>query len=298
MRVVAATDPFNQMNSIAAVEHEPTATAKGSHYHLKAGDLDPELNKTIEEVVLCTEDFIVYIDTELAVQWRTADQHEAPEYCGEVLNVVAMLEAQSGFISDPATLRVIRRRIGEGLARCFSGNPKKNSLAALSDVELDLKARNKEISWKWYFLSAMRLTSGLVLCFAILWLMRDYVKAHTGKVAFEVTLGVLCGGLGALLSVISRSNRIIMDANAGKPLHELEGLSRIGAGLIGALLVALSIKAGLILGGTHFSGSSFALLLACCMVAGASERLVPSLVVSFERISAPEKRGHRSDETS
>lgn len=279
---------------------EPASTAPDSHYHLKAGDLDPELNKTIEEIVLCTETFIVYVDSELAVQWRTADQHEEPEYCGEVLNIVAALEAQSQFISDQRILRVFRRRIGEGLARCLAGHTRKNSLAALREVELELKARNKEISWQWYFLSATKLTSGLILCFVIFWLFRDNVNAVIGNAAFEVGLGTICGALGALLSVISRSNRLIMDANAGKRLHQLEGLSRIGAGLIGALLVALLIKAGVILGGAHFSGNPLALLLASCMVAGASERLVPSLIVSFEKTTAPtaEKRsGHSSDET-
>lgn len=259
--------------------------AADSHYHLKAGDVDPELNKTIEEIVLSTDDFVVYVDTEQAVQWRTADQHKQPEYCGEVLNMVASLEAQSQFISDPKVLRVIRRRIGEGLARCLSGYPKENSLAALREVNLELKARNKEVSWKWYFLSAIKLTSVLAGCFIVLWLARECAKDFVGKTAFDVGLGTICGAFGALLSVISRSNRLVMDANAGESLHKLEGLSRIGAGLVGALLVALSIKAGLILGGTHFSGSPLALLLAFCMVAGASERFVPSLIVKFEKAS-------------
>ncbi len=260
------------------------------HYHLTAGKLDPELNKTIEEIVLCTKDFIVYVDSEQTVQWRTTDHHKMPEYCGEVLNTVATLEAKSQFISDPKALRVVRRRIGEGLARCLDGYPKENSLATLREVELELKIRNKEISWKWYFLSAMKLTAVLTISFVALWLLRDQARVYVGAAAFEVILGSICGAIGALLSVMSRSNRLIMDANAGKALHQLEGLSRIGAGLIGALLVALSIKAGIILGGASFSGNPQALLLAFCIVAGTSERLVPSLIASLEKTATPKTK--------
>lgn len=278
------------MSSEVVDEQKSSSTVTGDHYHLKAGDVDPELNKTIDEIVLSTKYFIVYVDSEQAVQWRTTDHHTMPEYCGEVLNAVAALEAKSQFISDSKALRIVRRRIGEGLARCLDGYPKENSLATLREVELELKIRNKEISWKWYFLSAMKLTAVLVFSFAVFWLLRDQVRACVGTAAFEVILGTICGAFGALLSVMSRSNRLIMDANAGKSLHQLEGLSRIGAGLIGALLVALSIKAGIILGGTRFSGNSLALLLAFCIVAGTSERLVPSLISTFEKNATPKTR--------
>lgn len=271
------------MSSEVVDRQESSLSMTGDHYHLKAGDVDPELNKTIEEIVLSTKYFIVYVDNEQAVQWRTTDHHKMPEYCGEVLNTVAALEAKSQFISDLKALRVVRRRIGEGLARCLDGYPKENSLATFRELELELKIRNKEIAWKWYFLSAMRLTAALVISFVTLWLLRDQARACVGSAAFEVILGAICGALGALLSVMSRSNRLVMDANAGKSLHQLEGLSRIGAGLIGALLIALSIKAGIILGGTHFSGNPLALLLAFCIVAGTSERLVPSLITTFEK---------------
>lgn len=263
----------------------PVAPAKAlpRHYNLKAGDIDQNLAKTVKEIVLCTEEFIVYIDTDLYVQWHTTDEHKSPDYCGDVLNMVASLEAQSGFIQDKAMLLTIRKRIGEGLARCLDGHPKENSLAALKEVAAELRSRNKEVSWVWYFQAAYWVTLSLAVVFAVFWLFRAEVRSGIGTNAFEVLLGSICGTFGALLSATARSDRLTLDANAGKNLHMLEGLARIATGFIGALLVALAIKAGLILGGTKFSGDQLALTLCLCIVAGASERLVPSLVTTIER---------------
>lgn len=252
------------------------------HYCLKAGDVDPELGKKIKEVVICSELFIVYIDTDLCVQWHTTNDHKEPDYCGEVLNLVATLEAQSNFMTDKSMLFDFRKRIGEGLARCLSGYPKEISITFLKEVAVELKARNKDVSWVWYFQASYWVTLLLAVVFAVFWLVRGRFRAEIGSAAFDVALGSICGTFGALLSVTARSNYLTLDANAGKNLHMLEGLARVAVGAIGALLVALAIKAGLILGGTTFSGNQFALLLCLCICAGASERLVPSLITTIE----------------
>ncbi len=280
--------------SASASNDAASLKSPAPHYCLKAGDVDPELGKTIKEIVICSELFIVYIDLDLCVQWHTTDDHKEPDYCGEVLNFVATLEAQSNFITDQSMLFDFRKRIGEGLARCLSGYPKETSIAALKEVAVELKARNKDVSWVWYFQASYWVTFLLAAIFAVCWLLRDQLRAEIGSAAFDVALGSICGTFGALLSVTARSNRLTFDANAGKNLHMLEGLARVAAGAIGALLVALAIKAGLILGGTTFSGNQFALLLCLCIGAGASERLVPSLVTTVERATSNGGSGNRS----
>jgi hypothetical protein len=49
-------------------------------------------------------------------------------------------------------------------------------------------------------------------------------------------------------------------------------------------LVALSVKGGIVFAPLSTSGNRLAALLAVCMVAGASERFVPSLI---ERVDKP-----------
>lgn len=256
---------------------------EGHHFHLKNGDYHAELNKTIQDLVLSNEEYLVYVASDYSIQWITTEEHQASDHFGEILSRVAILEARSGFIEDPSALGNIRRQIAEGLARCLSGDQKTVCLAILDEVDHLLVARNKETAWKWYFMAAYKVTGVCSLALVLLWLMRAYVVENIGRTAFEVSLGIFCGAIGALLSATTRANRLVMDANAGKQIHQLEGLSRIGAGLIGALFVALSFEGGLVMGGVQFPGSRLAMLLAFCIAAGASERLVPSLVDKIER---------------
>lgn len=276
----ASAAPFGQIVADAS-----TGGVKplSRHYSLKAGEVDPELGKKIKDIILCTELFIVYVDSDLSIQWHTTADHKEPDYCGEVLNLVATLEAQSNFIEDKSKLFDFRKRIGEGLSRCLSGYPKENAMTALKEVAAELKARNKEVSWVWYFQAAYWVTFVLAVVFWVFWLLRAPLQEQIGISAFHVVLGAICGTFGALLSATARSELLTLDANAGKKLHILEGLARVAAGFIGALLVALAIKGGIILGGTTFSGSQLAFILCFCIVAGSSERLVPSLITTVEK---------------
>ena len=256
-----------------------------THYDLKQGFHDPELNKTVEHVILATDEFVVYLDSEMDVQWHSVDEYERPEHCGDVLSRATILEAQSSFIKDKVRLCGVRRLVAEAIAQCMHKQPKSASDLLLREAEQKLEARNKEISWQWYFTAAYITTAVSILLVLGIWLLRPWFVKYLGNTGVEVVLGALCGPLGALLSATSRANRLVMDANAGRNIHQFEGLCRIGVGLVGALFVALAIKGGLIMGGMTFQGNPLALMLALCVAAGASERLVPSLVVAFEKLA-------------
>lgn len=271
------------MTSTAALEVGATGSGDSDHYSLKAGDLDPELNKRIKDLVLSTEDFIVYLADDLSVQWRTADSHVQASHCGDILSQAAILEAQSQFIENQAILGPIRRQIAEAIAHCFADQPVSGSLRLLDEARRQLVARNKEIAWSWYFTSAYFVGALCVFIFYGLWTWREVAVGIWGQVAVEVVLGALCGPLGAILSTTSRANGLVLDANAGKAILRLEGLSRVGAGFIGAAFVAMTLKSGMLLGGVNFPGSKLAFMLAFCIAAGSSERIIPSLVVAFEK---------------
>jgi hypothetical protein len=267
----------------AALSASPDLAEKEDLFLLKPGVRDDLLEKTIDEVVMTSDEFIVYLATDLSIQWRMTDEHMWRPEIGSALNTAAKLEARSKFISDAPTLRGVRRQIAEGLARSFEGPDNSVAVVALREVENEIKARNKEVSWSWYFTAAYAVTLTSLVFVVCSWLARDTLRAHIGAQAFEVLLGTLLGAVGALISATSRGNRLHLDANAGHKIHTLEGLLRIAAGMVGAAFAALAFKGGVLFGGVHFAGSQFALLLTLCIAAGASERLVPDLLGKLDR---------------
>ena len=79
---------------------EENKSARPSFYDLKEGDLDPELNKVVGTIILVTYKFIVYLDSDLDVQWHFVDDYEPPEYFGDVSGDATILETRSSFIKD------------------------------------------------------------------------------------------------------------------------------------------------------------------------------------------------------
>lgn len=268
---------------------EEKKSSRPSHYDLTEGDLDPELNKVVRTIILVTYDFIVYLDSDLDVQWHFVDDYEPPEYFGDVSGDATILETRSSFIKDKKKLSDVRRLIAEAIAQCLHKQPQSVSSLLLAAAEQKVQVRNRESSWLWYFGCAGSLSLVCIFLIFILWIFRLCFVTYLGNTGFEVVLGALCGPVGALLSAGSRANRLVMDANAGPSLHVLEGLSRVVVGLVGASLLALAIKGGLIMGGLTFNASPLALMLALCMAAGASERLVPSLIVAFDKLAGTQE---------
>ncbi len=104
--------------------------------------------------------------------------------------------------------------------------------------------------------------------------------------ALEVLTGATMGSLGAFLSVAGRTEAIHFEPVAGPRIHKIEGAIREIVGISGALLVALAVKADLLLPGVSQRLSHpFLGLLVACFAAGAAERLVPGLIGNMAKSS-------------
>lgn len=268
-------NPITTAKPGTAVEVDHWST---SLYELKSGDYDHALKKKIFEVVYVAEKCIIYLAEDYSIQWRMQAGCVQPNDFNSILGIVNLLEARSRFIENKDILASVRKQIAEGLARCVDGTPTTEAMKLLREADIEIGNRNKETSWKWYFSTASGLVAICTLAILIFWLQRVYLRNKFGETGFEIVFGSLCGSIGAILSIAARGDRLHLDANAGDWIHRMEAISRIGAGLAGAAFVATAIKSGLLLGGVNFAGSPFSLLLAFCMAAGMSERLIPNLV--------------------
>ncbi|MCI0740785.1 MAG: hypothetical protein L0Y72_17175, partial [Gemmataceae bacterium] len=143
-----------------------------------------------------------------------------------------------------------------------------------------ISARNQEAARFWYVMSGFGGAVGILLAWAVLavWL-RDWLDGGLVDCLF----GACAGGLGAFLSILTRVGNAKLDVSAGMKLHVLEGLSRIGIGMLGGVLVTIAYTLGLVFSTLAPGTASRDLLIVLIsLVAGVSERLVPTLIKSVE----------------
>lgn len=263
--------------------------AKHNVVFLKEGDIDPLFGKKVKLLILQTEAFLVFIDEHLEIQWGWNRPAGSDTDFGKVLNRQAYLESKARFITDQGQKLHIQRMIAEGIARYMDSLSAERAKEIHDIVENEIRECSIRTSWQWYFSGAYYLAAAATLLMLPAWVLRVELRGWLGLAGFDVLMGTLMGAIGALLSIASRGDRITLDANAGMLLHQAEGLARILVGMAGALLVALAFKGGLLLNNFDARGSALATLLFLCFVAGASERLVPSLIAKVDAAHAEKK---------
>jgi hypothetical protein len=267
------------------IEDPPNNPPKASKIYpfqfsdIKEGDIDPTLGKKVKWLISSNDNFIVYIseddqDSEgLYVEWNMNDGDILKPDTGPYLNRVGQLESVDlSYLSETRKISY-KRMLAEGVARLFQGNLDA-SKAALDLAESWITARNTEVARRWYLVGSGLVA--LVSAFAI-FALGYWNQQFRAFPYFNLIIGTAFGGLGAWLSIIQRSRTAGLDVAAGPILHYLEGAFRIIAGCLGALLVAMAIKAGLFIQADRLS-----LITVICMIAGVSERLVPSFIEQME----------------
>lgn len=272
------------MNS-ATESNAPDSLVSGSalvvdNYDLfREGDFEPYLGKKIHILVYKEKECIVYIDEDLFVEWAfTPNYSEWDTDFSRVLNRVTDVQAYPLAHLSQEQLCTFRQLVAEAVARLLKDRKPRAANEALDTAVRWVQARNREIA-RWWYLKASGVTAMLAaLALLVLWLFRMRIAAIVGETALEVALGAGAGSIGALLFILWRSKGIQLDPSAAKRIHQFEGVARVAAGGIGAALVALAIKGGVILQQYSDSANHLCALLAACMLAGASERFVPNLV--------------------
>ena len=254
------------------------SAVKINYDSIKEGEVDKELNKTVKVLIVATDRFTVYIDTNNNIQWY-GDAPSTPDF-GDILNTTTRLEVYSEFLDDAIKL-ILRRQIGEAIARAMETNYSQAKEICVLVYE-EIKDRRREQAWIWYFSSAY-IVSGI--CFLLMitgWLFRSFVKSYVGDTAFFVLFCSMAGAIGALISISTRSQTIILDSQAGKVLHFSEGMARMLVGLFSGAIVTLSVKSGIFLNGLNVEKGSLSAMLVICLLAGASERFVPSMIKKID----------------
>lgn len=241
-------------------------------------------------LIRSTEDYIVVLDLNGRLDWETLQSldktiRDYPAEKGEkhhdIISQIALEESRpcEGFTSE--VLHHYRRLLGEALAMCLS----QQHLAAeklVKGAQEYFVARNAEVSRDWYLRATGRAAGMFALLGVCLWLGRGYANLILGDTAFWLALSASAGAVGALFSVIVRSGKLHFDASAGRPLHNLEGYSRVVAGAIAAAMAVMAVRSNIILGALTIGGNVKMISLLAAVAFGTSERYVTSIISRFD----------------
>ena len=286
LQPIADSDVGPEPNSESANGNHSTpdhfVLTRSGFSKLREGDDERVHGKTIKCLISKHRDYIVYLDNEMSVWWATNKDFEFLENAksGEILNEVSYLESVDVSALKPYQLEGFRRMLGEAVARLFDTNDQKQARAVLKYARHYITARCTENARLWYLSASSIATLIVTIIIGSLLLNREAIQL--GDKAVTVILGIGGGALGALLSILLRSEGVPKDISAGRTLYYCEAISKIVAGMIGALIVALGIEAKFFLGNLDAASNHMTLIMLFCLVAGASERLIPSLISKVE----------------
>lgn len=244
------------------------------------GDIEPTLHKRIRILIDKQPNYIVYIDDDLFVEW--ALHLPAASDFDTVANEIGHLETLAITQLLPSQRELLARLLGEAMARILGDTRNKDGAQeVLSEAREYLNARGTENARKWYLIGSGTMCGGFLAIAGFLLFMRVKVASGAWQQFIEILASATLASLGAMISIASRTEKINVEPVAGQRIHAFEGAVRVIVGVIGASFVAISIKADILLGIFHSLSQPFLALIVACMVAGASERLIPSLITNM-----------------
>lgn len=243
------------------------------------GDTDPTLNKKIRALIDCNKDYIVYLDEDLYVEWSF--NQDSPDGFEDIANRIGRLETVSRTQLLEPQWEPFERLLAESMARILGDKNEKTAGAVLNEAEEYLKGRGAENARRWFLCGVAWVAFPALVVECISLAILNYVSDGPWREALEILSTAAIGGIGAFLSVASRTETIVFEPVAGPSIHRFEGGVRVIAGIAAALFVALAIKADLLLGVFHSLTHPFLALLVSGVIAGTSERFVPGLISSM-----------------
>lgn len=288
MAAVSKKDPAVPPNGLEGAPSNPKVT---DLYCACTTHAWPGLRDKIgQALATSSKGFIVYLEKDTnELDWHCTDAFEKElESYGSSFTALHNRAIQMKAIPtahlDETERKEYYGMLGQAVA-CGLEKDAENGTAMLDMARDFLIQCNQRVARPWYLYSSGVVTAAVVVLVLLVWLGRDYMSAFLGEPLFKLVVGAGAGAVGALLSIVIRISNANLDPGSGKLLYYLEGGSRIIAGMIGAILVGLGMQLGLLLPEMKDHSQQMAALVMACLVAGTSERMIPSVISKFDRVS-------------
>lgn len=270
-----------------------------------AGSEVKALGVKIAEILLSSRNFLIFIDHLGNLQWLFKQQ---PAESAWMYARVAELEARCEFFKELAEkqggdagnasetagwrkmdhARSAKRFIGQGIVILFAGGTRAEAEAAFLNAEKFILQRGREASLGWLYQTFGWLALISIVApatFLLLGCCCGCWQKCWGELPWTIFLCAAAGGVGAYISrALASRTELPCDANAGKRLHQHEALLRWAVGVAAGGLIGLLIKSRVLLGnlGGDEGGDTLSVTLALALLAGVSERFLPTLLERFD----------------
>jgi len=226
--------------------------------------------------------FVVFIDDENDLDWRVADEYIKAnqakfDECRGVIHAAANAETMPCDNLSENDMLMFKRQVGNAIALGLLCDPVHAEQAIASAREFN-QMRNREVSRYWQLKYC-----GLFIALAVFlglwsWLNRNLISPYMGKTFIVLVLAVAGGMAGAFFSIATRMATLGTESGSSLPLHIAESLTRIITGGISGVFGVVAVKSGLVLGNLTSNCGDIWNVLLVSLVAGLSERFVPSLI--------------------
>lgn len=270
--------------------------------HLQEGSRDPWLGGEIECIVRKSTKFIVYLDKALEIRWWWLVRVNE-DVVNAVQARVNALEHESSFLLTHKPVRLVpwreapnvpQRAIAKNI-RCLIGEAMANALnsSTLEDCERVLAEAERQIAivkdqqarpvftgWFGFWVAMFGILSVSFYSGG-----KFFVAAEDlGFVQMWLEAG-LCGAFGALISALTRTRALQLEPAAGHRGLAIEAAARAFIGLGAGLLVFFALEAGVLQAALSSDPEvQRGMRLFICVAAGASERILPSLIGKADNI--------------
>lgn len=233
--------------------------------------------------------YVVFLDKTCEIDWETSNEYvvansETKEERSKVLSEVEWLQHQPCVqIIDKNRRDCFISLLAEcwcyALDGCFeiANSHLKRAAQYLDD-------RKIEKSRKWQLISCFSIMSAFMV---VVLAINRFVSVSNSFA--EWTTYLLFGTLGTTLSLIINGNTRTYNCESGKLLNFLEILSRLIASLLSCLVIVLLFNLNIIFTALKDNHSTETLKL-LCVIAGFSERLIPSILQKMESTEVKERK--------
>ncbi len=249
---------------------------------LKTGVVDPTLGKTIKEIIMVSNRFIVYMDENQNIQFSFNGFDGSLDDFGKIQIQVSYWENMCNELFSKKEAYKFKNLLAEGYARILHEGNNKSAQNIIDLTKKRIQTFGREALRIDYSISALYSTILVIIALILLVLSKQTILSFVGSDVYNIILTGMFGGVGAFVSAMIRMRNYRAELLHGKKIHKLDGRLRIIYGVIAGSLIAVGIKSNIILGVFNNEGANIFVMTFLGAMSGASEVFLPNIIKQVE----------------